>query len=141
MKAEEWLGHKAARDNSYQATFGSGGWGAGAQETLGKARPRSPWGREPMSVCICLSCLANCMIGNRRACNHACVSVMVIYLLREICQGRQCVPRQSLECEALSDYGSPSSGAGCIHGNARARSLGCVEKYGSPHCLQGWGMP
>jgi hypothetical protein len=38
VKAEEWLGHKAARDNSYQATFGGGGWGAGAQEVLGKAR-------------------------------------------------------------------------------------------------------
>ncbi|KAK9831964.1 hypothetical protein WJX81_003805 [Elliptochloris bilobata] len=38
VKAEEWLGHKAARDNSYQATFGSGGWGAGAQEVLGRVR-------------------------------------------------------------------------------------------------------
>lgn len=42
MKAEEWLGHKAARDNSYQATFGSGGWGAGAQEVLGRVRS-TPW--------------------------------------------------------------------------------------------------
>ena len=42
MKAEEWLGHKAARDNSYQATFGSGGWGAGAQEVLGRVRSVLP---------------------------------------------------------------------------------------------------
>ncbi len=42
VKAEEWLGHKAARDNSYQATFGGGGWGAGAQEVLGKARRARP---------------------------------------------------------------------------------------------------
>ena len=38
VKAEEWLGDKAARDNSYHATFGSGGWGAGAQEVLGRVR-------------------------------------------------------------------------------------------------------
>ncbi len=36
MKAEEWLGKKGAWDNSYEATFGSSGWGAGAQAILGQ---------------------------------------------------------------------------------------------------------
>ena len=36
VKAEEWMHQKAARDNSYQATFGSSGWGARAQEVLGQ---------------------------------------------------------------------------------------------------------
>lgn len=36
MKAEEWLDKKGARDNSYEATFGSAGWGANAQATLGQ---------------------------------------------------------------------------------------------------------
>ena len=35
-KAEEWLGKKGAWDNSYQATFGNDGWGAGAQAILGQ---------------------------------------------------------------------------------------------------------
>ena len=36
VKAEEWLDKKGARDNSYEATFGNSGWGAGAQAILGK---------------------------------------------------------------------------------------------------------
>ena len=36
VKAEEWLGKKGAWDNSYEATFGSDGWGAGAQAILGQ---------------------------------------------------------------------------------------------------------
>ena len=36
VKAEEWLGKKGSWDNSYQATFGSEGWGAGAQAKLGQ---------------------------------------------------------------------------------------------------------
>ena len=36
VKAEEWLGKKGAWDNSYQATFGNDGWGAGAQAILGQ---------------------------------------------------------------------------------------------------------
>ncbi len=36
MRAEEWLDKKGAWDNSYQATFGEGGWGAGAQAILGQ---------------------------------------------------------------------------------------------------------
>ena len=36
VKAEEWLDSKAARDNSYEATFGRMGWGAKAQEVLGQ---------------------------------------------------------------------------------------------------------
>ena len=36
MKAEEWLGKKGAWDNSYEATFGNSGWGAGAQAILGQ---------------------------------------------------------------------------------------------------------
>ena len=36
VKAEEWLDKKAARDNSYEATFGNAGWGAKAQEVLGQ---------------------------------------------------------------------------------------------------------
>ena len=34
--AEEWLGQKAARNNSYHSTFGNDGWGAGAQAILGQ---------------------------------------------------------------------------------------------------------
>lgn len=37
VKAEEWLHQKAAKDNSYEATFGNAGWGAKAQEVLGQA--------------------------------------------------------------------------------------------------------
>ena len=36
VKAEEWLGKKGAWDNSYEATFGNSGWGAGAQAILGQ---------------------------------------------------------------------------------------------------------
>ncbi len=36
VRAEEWLDKKGAWDNSYQATFGDGGWGAGAQAILGQ---------------------------------------------------------------------------------------------------------
>ena len=36
VKAEEWLNKKAAKDNSYGGTFGSSGWGAKAEEVLGK---------------------------------------------------------------------------------------------------------
>lgn len=36
VKAEEWLDKKGAWDNSYGATFGSDGWGAGAQAILGQ---------------------------------------------------------------------------------------------------------
>lgn len=36
MKAEEWLDKKGAWDNSYEATFGNAGWGAGAQAILGQ---------------------------------------------------------------------------------------------------------
>ena len=56
VKAEEWLGHKAARDNSYQATFGSGGWGAGAQEVLGRVRTAS-WSQGLRSASGLLSLL------------------------------------------------------------------------------------
>lgn len=41
VKAEEWLHKKAARDNSYKATFGSSGWGAKAQEVLGQVSTSS----------------------------------------------------------------------------------------------------
>ena len=36
VRAEEWLDKKGAWDNSYQATFGESGWGAGAQAILGQ---------------------------------------------------------------------------------------------------------
>lgn len=36
VKAEEWINKRAAKDNSYKGTFGSSGWGAKAQEVLGK---------------------------------------------------------------------------------------------------------
>lgn len=36
VKAEEWLDKKGAWDNSYEATFGNSGWGAGAQAILGQ---------------------------------------------------------------------------------------------------------
>jgi len=36
VKAEDWLDKKGAWDNSYEATFGSAGWGANAQATLGQ---------------------------------------------------------------------------------------------------------
>ncbi len=36
VNAEEWLGKKGAWDNSYKATFGDSGWGAGAQAILGQ---------------------------------------------------------------------------------------------------------
>lgn len=35
---EEWLGHKGAWDNSYEATFGAAGWGAKASATLQMVR-------------------------------------------------------------------------------------------------------
>lgn len=38
VKSEEWLGKKGSMKNSYEATFGSGGWGAKAQQTLGAVR-------------------------------------------------------------------------------------------------------
>ena len=38
VKAEEWLNKKAAKDNSYAGTFGGAGWGAKAQEVLGKVK-------------------------------------------------------------------------------------------------------
>ena len=44
VKADEWLHSKAARNNSYEATFGNQGWGAKAQEVLGQVPfpPRLP---------------------------------------------------------------------------------------------------
>ena len=36
VKADEWMHSKAARNNSYEATFGNQGWGAKAQEVLGQ---------------------------------------------------------------------------------------------------------
>lgn len=38
VKADDWLGKKGARDNSYKATFGSNGWGAKAEAVLGQVR-------------------------------------------------------------------------------------------------------
>lgn len=38
VKADEWLDKKGAWDNSYEATFGDSGWGAKAQQILGKVR-------------------------------------------------------------------------------------------------------
>ena len=38
VKADEWLNSKAARNNSYEATFGNQGWGAKAQEVLGQVQ-------------------------------------------------------------------------------------------------------
>ena len=36
VNAEEWIGQKGSWDNSYNATFGDGGWGAKAQDRLGQ---------------------------------------------------------------------------------------------------------
>ena len=36
VRADEWLDKKGAWDNSYEATFGDSGWGAGAQAILGQ---------------------------------------------------------------------------------------------------------
>lgn len=49
MKAEEWLNSKAAKDNSYQGTFGNAGWGAKAQEVLGQVTPPLPLSTNPLS--------------------------------------------------------------------------------------------
>ncbi|GMH32748.1 hypothetical protein BSKO_00582 [Bryopsis sp. KO-2023] len=38
VQANDWLDKKGALDNSYEATFGNEGWGAKAQEVLGKVR-------------------------------------------------------------------------------------------------------
>jgi outer membrane biosynthesis protein TonB len=38
VKADEWLGAKAARSNTYVDTFGEDGWGAKAQAVLGAVR-------------------------------------------------------------------------------------------------------
>ena len=38
VKSEEWLGKKGSMKNSYEATFGSGGWGHKAQQVLGATR-------------------------------------------------------------------------------------------------------
>lgn len=38
VQAEDWVGKKGSWDNSYGATFGNQGWGAKAQEVLGKVR-------------------------------------------------------------------------------------------------------
>ena len=40
---EEWLGKKGAWDNSYEATFGSSGWGAKAQQVLGSTLTFTPY--------------------------------------------------------------------------------------------------
>ena len=36
VNAEEWLDKKGSWNNSYEANFGSRGWGAGAQAILGQ---------------------------------------------------------------------------------------------------------
>lgn len=38
VKADEWLGKKGSWDNSYEGTFGQGGWGYKAQQILGAVR-------------------------------------------------------------------------------------------------------
>lgn len=50
VNADEWLNKKGAWDNSYEATFGNGGWGAGAQAVLGQVCMPSA---DPLQVHTC----------------------------------------------------------------------------------------
>lgn len=47
---DEWLGKKGAWDNSYEAKFGSSGWGAKASQTLLQVRHALEW--RHMSHCL-----------------------------------------------------------------------------------------
>ena len=38
VKADEWIGKKGSWNNTYEATFGAGGWGFKAQQILGQVR-------------------------------------------------------------------------------------------------------
>lgn len=50
---DEWLGKKGAWDNSYEAKFGSSGWGAKASQTLLQVSQALPPPVEPLSMPGC----------------------------------------------------------------------------------------